>query len=184
LLWSGDVPSLMRQQVSCHRRGVVPRVSGSGSRGGRCRYRLVRGDSGFGDDFVDRVPGVAEVAGVVELLGVDDGGATQAAAFGGGHRPGVRSAFQGFHPTTRWLSSPSCYSPCFAQMERTYTLRSTESEVVQTLVEDMSTTRNPFRYKRSRREDPENALYGDLRIMPMWSTFGLVGGYAASFMTA
>ena len=40
-------------------------------------------------------PGVAEVAGVVELLGVDDGGATQAAAFGGGHRPGVRSAFQG-----------------------------------------------------------------------------------------
>src|SRR5664279_3770815 len=34
-------------------------------------------------------------------------------------------------------------------------LRSTESEVVQTLVEDMSTTRNPFRYKRSRREDPE-----------------------------
>ena len=26
--------------------------------------------------------------------------------------------------------------------------------------------------------------YGDLRIMPMWSTFGLVGGYAASFMSA
>ena len=105
------------------------------------------------------MPGVAEVAGVVELLGVDDGGATQAAAFGGGHRPGVRSAFQGFHPTTRWLSSPSCYSPCFAQVERTYTLRSTESEVVQTLVEDMSTTRNPFRYKRSRREDPEKGHY-------------------------
>jgi hypothetical protein len=34
----------------------------------------------------------------------------------------------------------------------------------------------------SRRRD--NPFYGDLRIMPMWSTFGLVGGYAASLMSA
>ena len=27
-------------------------------------------------------------------------------------------------------------------------------------------------------------FYGDLLIMPMWSTFGLVGGYAASLMSA
>src|SRR5664279_1480398 len=54
----------------------------------------------------------------------------------------------------------------------------------QTTVEDMSTTRNPFRHRRSRGPAPGKGHYGDLRIMPMWSTFGLVGGYAASFMSA
>jgi hypothetical protein len=98
--------ALRRATVRAGVRGRTGWRSGAarrrGRRDGKHRVRSWRqvpvqggaGDSGLGDDLGDGVVGIAQVRGVGELVGVDDGGPADPAALGGSGGPGAGGSLQ------------------------------------------------------------------------------------------